>query len=207
MRSLWAAARTGCAALCLLAIPTHGYAHTAAKGAGDFYAGLLHPVTALEHILPFVTLGLLAGQQGAKAQGTVLVFALTLMAGAALALWVPSVPYVGLVNILSAVLLGGLVAAAWRLPLVLLYGMTVLFGLSHGFANGTAMSEGLKPYLFIPGVGLAGLLATAYGMITADFLLRQKANWMHIAVRVAGSWIAAIGILVLATSARTILKA
>ena len=126
-------------------MPTHVYAHTAAKGAGDFYAGLLHPVTALEHILPFVTLGLLAGQQGPKAQGSVLVFALTLMAGAAVALWVPALPFVGLVNILSAVMLGILVAAAWRLPLALLYGITVLFGLSHGFANGTAISEGLKP--------------------------------------------------------------
>jgi len=207
MRFLRTAAGRGCAALGLLAISAHAHAHTAVKGAGDFYAGLLHPVTALEHILPFVTLGLLAGQQGAKAQGAVLVFALTLMLGAALALWVPALPYVALINILSAVLLGILVAAAWRLPLVLLYGITVLFGLSHGFANGTAISEGLKPYLFIPGVGLAGLLAAAYGMIMTDFLLRQKANWMHIAVRVAGSWIAAIGILVLATSARTILKA
>jgi len=207
MRFVQAAARSGCAALCLLALPTHAYAHTAAKGAGDFYAGLLHPVTALEHVLPFVTLGLLAGQQGTKAQSAVLVFALTLMAGAALALWVPALPYVALVNILSAVLLGILVAAAWRLPLTLFYGITALFGLSHGFANGTAMSEGLKPYLFIPGIGLAGLLTTAYGMIMTDFLLRQKANWMHIAVRVAGSWIAAIGLLVLATSARTLLKA
>lgn len=192
--------------MCLLAVSSYAHAHTVAKGAGDFYAGLLHPVTALEHVLPFVTLGLLAGQQGPKAQPAVLVFALTLMVGAALALWMPAVPYVGLVNILSAVLLGGLVAAAWRLPLAILYGIAVLFGLSHGFANGTAITEGIKPYLFIPGVGLAGLLTAAYGMIVTDFLLRRKANWMHIAVRVAGSWIAAIGILVLATSGRAILN-
>jgi len=48
---------------------------------------------------------------------------------------------------------------------------------------------------------------TAYGLIVTDYLLRRKAGWIHIAVRVAGSWIAAIGILVLATSGAAILKA
>jgi hypothetical protein len=38
-----------------------------------------------------------------------------------------------------------------------------------------------------------------------DFLSRRKVNWLHIAVRVAGSWIAAIGLLVLATSGKAIL--
>lgn len=191
----------------LLAWSCHASAHSAAKGAGDFYAGLLHPLTALEHVLPFVTLGLLAGQQGQRAQPAVLVFALSLMGGALCALVLPPLAYVGLVNILSSVLLGVLLAAAWRLPMVVLYTMAVLFGLSHGFANGAAIGEGLRPYLFIPGVGLAGLLVTAYGMISADVLLRQKANWLHIAIRVAGSWIAAIGILVLATSWKAIVKA
>ena len=105
---------------------------------------------------------------------------------------------VGLMVLLS------LVAAAWRLPIAILYAIPVLFGLSHGFANGTAISADIKAYLFIPGVGLAGLMVAAYGMIATDFLLRRKANWMQIAVRVAGSWIAAIGILVLATSGRAI---
>jgi urease accessory protein len=182
-------------------------AHTAAKEVGDFYAGLLHPVTALEHVLPFVALGLLVGQQGQRATSAVLVFSLTLMLGAASALWISAVPYVSLVNILSAALLGSLVAAAWPLPNGVVCGIAAVFGLSHGFANGTAMSGGIRPYVFIPGVGLACLLVLAWGMIIADFVLRQKAGWMHIALRVAGSWIAAIGILVLATSGRAILKA
>jgi urease accessory protein len=69
------------------------------------------------------------------------------------------------------------------------------------------MLEQTKPYLYIPGVALAGLAVTAYGLMVTDYLLRRKADWIHIAVRVAGSWIAAIGILVLATSGAAILRA
>jgi urease accessory protein len=190
-----------------MAASSAAHAHTAAKEVGDFYAGVLHPVTALEHVLSFVALGLLVGQQGRKASSTVLVFAVMLMLGATSALWLPAVRYVGLLNISSAVLLGGLIALARPLPVALTQGIAVVFGLSHGFANGTAIVGALKPYLFIPGIGLAGLIVPAWGMILTDFVMRQRAGWMHIAVRVAGSWIAAIGILVLATSAATLLKA
>jgi urease accessory protein len=90
-------------------------------------------------------------------------------------------------NILSAVLLGLLVAAAWPLPIAVVYGIALVFGLSHGFANGTAITAPIRPYLFIPGIGLAGLIVPAWAMIIADFALSQKLGWMNIAVRVAGS--------------------
>lgn len=182
-------------------------AHTASKAAGDFYAGVLHPLTALEHVLSFAALGILAGQKGSKAQSAVMLFALATMLGAVSARWIPALPYVGLTNILSAVVLGMLIAIAWRLPLLLVYGLAVLFGLTHGFANGAALGPEMKAYLFVPGLGLAALVVAAYGMIVTDYLLQRRVGWLQIAVRVAGSWIAAIGVLVLATSGRAILRA
>ncbi|MBI3527545.1 MAG: HupE/UreJ family protein [Betaproteobacteria bacterium] len=182
-------------------------AHSTVKGVGDLYAGLLHVLTALEHVLPFIALSLLAGQRGMKAQAeaVLLVFPVALMIGAAAVLWVPPVPGLAFFNVASAILLGGLVAAAWPLPRAAFYGLVVLFGISHGFANGEAISGSIKAYLFILGIGLAGLAILAYGMLMVDFLLRRKAGWIPIAVRVAGSWIAAIGVLVLATTGRTML--
>jgi urease accessory protein len=189
----------------LLAIAANAHAHSAAKGIGDFYAGALHALTALEHVLPFLALGVLAGQQGQKAEPVLGVFCIALLVGASLAIWVPAVPYLAVLNISSAIVLGGLVALAKPVQAAIFYLIAVVFGLSHGFANGEGMTEGTKPYLFIPGVALAGLVVTAYGLIVTDWLLRRKASWLHIAVRVAGSWIAAIGILVLAVSGRTLL--
>lgn len=167
---------------------------------GDFYAGFLHPLTALEHVLPFLALGILCGQQGQRAQAALPLFWIALMVGATLALWVPSVPVVDLINILSGLILGALIAAALSLPLTAYLALALVFGLSHGYANGTAIAPPIKPYLFIPGLGLAGLVVTGYGVIMTDYLLRRKVGWITIALRVAGSWIAAIGLLVLATS-------
>lgn len=182
-------------------------AHSAAKGVGDLYAGLLHVLTAVEHVLPFTALSLLAGQLRMKAQAEadLLVFPAALMLGAAAALWVPPLPGLAFFNLASAVLLGGLVAAAWPVPSAVFYGLVIVFGISHGFANGEAISGSIKAYLFIPGIGLAGLAILAYGTLMVGFLLRREARWLHIAVRVAGSWIAAIGVLVLATTGKTLL--
>lgn len=176
------------------------HAHSSAKGVGDFYAGFLHPLTALEHVLPFLALGVLAGQQGNRSQAALPVFWIALMAGAAVALWLPHVRGVDLANIASALVFGALIAGAFSLPTVVYVGLALVFGLSHGYANGVAIAPPIKPYLFIPGLGLAALVVTGYGVVVTDYVLRRKVGWMSIAVRVAGSWMAAIGLLVLATS-------
>lgn len=201
----WRTVSRGAIACCLLAAASAAQAHSAIQGIDGFYAGVLHPLTALEHLLTFAALGLMAGQQGERMAPALLVFALMVMLGAAVALRIPALPYVALLNIASIVVLGALVAAAWRLPLIVLYVIALLLGLSHGYANGAELAGDLKPRLFIAGLGLAALIVPAWLMLAVEFILRQKYPWMHIAVRVAGSWITAIGILVLATSGRAIL--
>ncbi|HXF18290.1 MAG TPA: HupE/UreJ family protein, partial [Burkholderiales bacterium] len=158
MNNLRAVARAALV-LCLLLFAANAHAHSMVKGVGDLYAGLLHVLTALEHVLPFIALSLLAGQRGIKipVEGVLIVFPVALMLGAATALWVPPLRGLAFFNIASAIVLGGLVAAAWPLPRMVFYGLCIIFGISHGFANGEAISEGTKVYLFILGVGLAGL--------------------------------------------------
>ena len=41
--------------------PSVAFAHSVNAKIGGFYAGLIHPITALEHLLPFVVMGLLSG--------------------------------------------------------------------------------------------------------------------------------------------------
>jgi urease accessory protein len=206
MRLRFPSAQLALAAVLLLPASL-AHAHSAAKGIGDFYAGALHPLTSLEHLLPFLAFGILAGQQGQKAEPVLAAFCVALLVGAGVAPWLGVLPGLAIVNIGSSVVLGALVALARPLPAALFYAVAVVFGLSHGIANGEGMAEGMKPYLFVPGVALAGLVVTAYGLVMTDWLLRRQAGWIHIAVRVAGSWIAAIGILVLAVSGKTLVGA
>ncbi|MFN0038681.1 MAG: HupE/UreJ family protein [Burkholderiales bacterium] len=198
-----------CAAALLLAVVSEAAeAHTAAKGVGDFYSGVLHPLTALEHVLPFVALGLLTGQGRAKtgAEAVLAVFPVALMTGAMLAYWLPAIKGLGIVNVGSAILIGLLVAIAWTLPVLVIHAIAALFGLSHGYANGEAIvGSTVEPWVFIPGVGVAGLVVLAYCTLATDYILGKNIGWMKIALRVAGSWIAAIGLLVMATSAKTLL--
>jgi urease accessory protein len=198
MRARRDAAR-GAAALCLALLATGAQAHSSVPGVGDFYAGFLHPLTALEHVLPFLALGMLCGQQGQRAQAALPLFWVALMLGAAAPLWLPGLPWVDLINILSGLVLGALIAAAAALPVPIYLVLALVFGLSHGYANGTAITQIIRPYLFIPGVGLAGLVVTGYGVVMVDYLLRRKIGWMATAVRIAGGLIAAIALVVLAT--------
>jgi len=89
--------------------------------------------------------------------------------------------------------------AAVALPVTVYLVLALLFGLSHGYANGAAITPMIRPYLFIPGVGLAGLVVTGYGVVMVDWLLRRKIGWMAIAVRLAGASIAVVALLLLAT--------
>jgi hydrogenase/urease accessory protein HupE len=166
---------------------------------GDFFGGALHPLTALEHALPILALGLLAGQQGERAaRWLVLVFPLALLCGGALAVVAPPLSGVRPLNAASFVVLGLLVAAGWRLPLALLIALGAAFGLAHGYENGRAMAPDTTVYLFVLGVAAAGGLVTA--LVSAAAIDLAPAPWSRVAVRVAGSWIAAIGIMTIGLS-------
>jgi urease accessory protein len=177
------------------ASPAH--AHSLSNRVGDFYGGILHPLTALEHVLPFLALGLLAGQQGARAaRWMLLVFPLGLLLGTAFAAVDPADYWVTPLNHLSFVVLGLLLAAAWRIPLGLLLALGALIGLSHGYENGRDLTTGPGILLFVPGVALVGFIITALAS-AATLALTARADWPRVAVRIAGSWIAAIGIMMI----------
>lgn len=175
------------------------HAHTT-KGIGDFHAGFLHPMTAPEHVIAFVALGILASQMGRPALRALPVAWIAAAVGAIAALWVPMNDAFTLVNILSIIAFGSLIALAWGCPPILLTLLLAITGLTHGLANGSAMASPIKPYLFIPGFLVALVLAVGVGIVAADAALERKVDWMKIAVRVSGSWIAAVGILVLAAN-------
>ena len=162
-------------------------------GVGDFYAGMLHPLTTVEFALPLIALSLLAGQQGRDtAIRLIATIPVGLGLGALLALVVPIPASVQYLNIGSMVVLGALVAAAPAMPVVPVVALAAVPAATIGLANGAELGTQMSAGRFIPGLTVAGFLLVTYGVGCAR---RLHAPWMRMAFRVVGSWIAAVGVL------------
>jgi urease accessory protein len=191
-----AAVPAAIAPLLALAWPGRALAHSLSASVGDFYGGLLHPATALDLAPPLVALGLLAGQNGkpaARRMLLVLPIAFILGTGLGGALLPPA--HLATVNAASFVLLGLLLAVDAALPSELLLGLGAALGLCNGLANGSGMAGGSDPVLFLLGSGLAGLGAI---LLPSAVVVSLAPGWQRIGVRIVGSWLAAVGAMVLA---------
>ena len=178
-----------------LIVANAAHAHGATPGTGAFVAGLLHPLTALEHVLPLIALGMLAGQRGLVAgQGFIVAFPVSFAIGALVG--AVATPELAALNASTAMIAGGLVALALALPRAALYAIVAGVGVVHGLSNGSAMGQALVP--FIAGATLAATVVFAYAFGITHYVLARGASWMPVAVRAVGSWIAAFGILTLA---------
>ena len=168
-------------------------AHAVDQRFGNFYGGCLHPLTALEHVLPLLALGLWCGQQGtAEARRCIAAFLGGWLIGlAAGMLWDPS-PTVGWLNRGSLLATGLLVAGAVRLPQPAVASLAGLLAITHGFENVAEVRQVVVPWLFLPGVFLSGLTLQ---LLPAAVAVKCDAGRLQLAVRVAGSWIAAVGLL------------
>lgn len=186
--------------LAALLISARADAHLVTTGLGPVYDGIGHLLLTPEDLVPILALALYAGLRGARA-GRLALFVLPLswMLGGLLALGLGgavSAP----VPALSFILIGLLVAIDVRLPDGAVATLAGSLGLIHGFLNGPAMA-GNGP----GALGLLGIAVVAFVLVAlaSALVVSLKAPAARIAVRVAGSWIAAIGLLLLGWTLRT----
>lgn len=182
-------------ALTLGALPSTAWAHLVSARFGDFYTGLLHPLTAFENALPWLALGMFAGlQPRGRSRWLLLAFPLAVAAGAALAGATGELPGLRLFNLLSFVVLGVLVALGREVTQGALVAAGTVVGLAHGLENGLAFQRGGSLLLFVCGVGCAGYLLVTLAAAGTQ-VIASRHDWGLIAARAVGSWIAAIGIM------------
>jgi hydrogenase/urease accessory protein HupE len=175
-------------------------AHLNSTGLGPVYDGAMHVLASPEDLVPVLALTLFAGLRGAT-QARHVLFALpgAWLAGGFLGLGAPAAQGSALVSAIVFLVLGALVAADATLPRPVTTGVAILVGLYHGYVNGTGMGATVDS-----AVALLGLTAVVFMLvaITAAFVVWRRADWSRIAVRVAGSWIAASGLLLLGWAGR-----
>ncbi len=173
----------------VLAFPAR--AHDALDGAGLFVNGILHPVVEPAHLLAFLALGLWIGRQDRDAlRRAVIAFAVALIAGllaGPLAALPPAVP------IALALILGGLAAGGWPAP-ARVVAMVALASAALISFDSAADDWGLALGIW------AGAMLIVLNVV--NITMRIEAAWLHIAIRIAGAWIAAIALLLLALSLR-----
>ena len=80
------------------------------------------------------------------------------------------------------------------------YEIESLLGFYHGYLNGSGMGQVGSAALALLGLVFAVFVLVA---LAAAFVVQLRAQWTRIAVRVAGSWIAASGLLMLGWVVRT----
>lgn len=180
--------------------PGRASAHLVDSGLGPFYDGVAHLFVTPADILAVAALSLLAGL-GGKAHGRAALFVLP-------AAWVAGV-LTGRMIALPAgapavsagllVVLGGLIATGGRLPRALVIAVALTCGLILGTFNGTALVGAGASGPAIVGIGCAVFVIVA--LVSGQAATTEK-EWARILVRVAGSWIGAIGLLMLGWAVR-----
>ncbi len=186
------------AAVVLSSTPAH--AHLNATGMGPVYDGLVHLLTSPEDLVPALAVGLLAGLRGAAhGRRAALTLPATWLLGAILGSTATATSGSAALSSIWFVALGGLVLADARLSIGAITWLAGLLGLLHGYLNGTGMGHS--------GAALVAVLGLTSGVfvlivLAAAFVVQLRADWARIAVRVAGSWIAASGLLMLGWSLR-----
>ncbi len=189
----------GAAALAFGLLPAPAEAHLVTTGLGPVYDGVSHVLMSPDDLVPILAMAMLAGLNGPSA-GRRALFALTgawLVGGAAG--FVVGHPVASSATILSFLVLGILTSIDMRLSPRVVSALVVAVGLMHGWLNGAGIADAQREV-----IGLVGIAIAIFMIVTlvAAFVVSLRLAWMRIVVRVAGSWVAAIGLLMLGWSLR-----
>lgn len=176
-----------------LLVPASAEAHLVTTGLGPVYDGVSHLFLTLDDLLPVIALALLAGLNGSAA-GRRALFGLPaawLAAGlGGFASGTSLLPETAATA--SLLVLGILTAADRRISPTVVLALATLLGLLHGWQNGASIAQAGREASGLLGI-VSAIFVLAALMSAAVVSLRRP--WARVAVRVAGSWIAAIGLL------------
>lgn len=181
----------------LLAVmaPMAAQAHLVTTGMGPIYDGISHYGLSPEDFLPVIALAFFAGLRGpAMSRWMLAGLSFGWIAGGALSLEGLMFPVTSLSFATAALFLvaGGLLSANLKLPPLLGIGVAIALGLVRGAADLAGAMASPSHMLTLLGMTAAAFTTFA---LAASLTLPLQRMWMVIAVRVGGSWIAALGLL------------
>jgi hydrogenase/urease accessory protein HupE len=190
----WVGAAAAAAGLALVGAASPAHAHLTTSGSGSFHAGIAHLALTPEDLVPLAALALLAGMGGAAQARAALTALVPIWLAAGLVGRDLGAPAPSFLPALSFLLLGGLVAVDASLSRATVVLLAALFAGAHGYADGVGLPGGRDGFMALVGIALA--VACSFTVV-ASAALPAQGRVGRTAVRVAGSWIAAAGVLLL----------
>lgn len=173
-------------------LPVSAFAHPGIATTPGFAAGFAHPLSGIDHLLAMVAVGLWAAQLGGRALWAVpATFVALMLAGAGLGMYGVPVPFVEAGILASLLVLGVLVAGAYRLPVVAGAMLAGVFALFHGHAHGSEMPLSVAGAAYCAGLAVATAMLHATGM--AAGLAVRRLDLPKLA-RLAGGAVAVSGL-------------
>jgi urease accessory protein len=154
------ATRFALPALAGLAIPVQAFAHTGHghDGLPAFVAGLLHPLTGLDHLAAMMMVGCWAGYiLERRAWALPVSFMTCMLAGYGFAVAGFAFPFVEGLIATSLLALGLCLALAVRVQIVVALAVTGLFAFAHGHAHGAELPPAAGAGPFAAGFALSGM--------------------------------------------------
>ena len=181
-----------CASFVLAILPLAAFAHL---GQGDLHgglqAGLLHPVSGLDHVIAMIAVGIWGAQLGAPAMWALPVcFPLVMALGGALGAAGVPLPGIEIGIALSGVALGAMVAFAARPPLWAALTLVGVFAIFHGHAHGAELPPGSDAVAYSVGFVVATGMLHVCGILCG---LAHRSRLGARALRLAGTMIASGG--------------
>lgn len=154
--------------------------------------GFGHPIDGADHLLAMVAVGLWAAQIGGRALWAVpCTFVGVMILGGVLGFTGVPVPFIEEGILVSILILGVLIAGAFRFPLIYSTLVVGFFAVFHGHAHGAEMPATIGAGSYTVGFALATAMLHAAGIGLG--MLMQKTN-LHTVTRFAGGAVALSGI-------------
>lgn len=168
-------------------------AHLVQTGFGGFYDGLAHWALSPRDLLVTLGVALLGGAGGvASARTATLTLPLAWAIGGAIGWQNAEIGEMTWATTASVGVVGLLIAVTRSLPAGFVLALAAAIGLIHGLANGSVMvGEDREPLTLVGTVIAVGVVT----LLGSAGLSKVENHAGRIAIRVGGSWLAAIGLL------------
>ncbi len=140
----------------LFFLPGMALAHTGVGDTTGFMHGVGHPVGGADHLLAMIAVGIWAAQVGGRALWVVpCTFVGVMIVGGVLGFSGVPLLFIEEGILLSVLILGVLIAGAFKLPLIYSALIVGSFAIFHGFAHGAEMPVAITAASYTAGFALA----------------------------------------------------